>query len=189
MCLLLLMDLGADCTGIISIGITLHFDVIRIVLELRTVCPLTYELRSPALACVIIVYLYIFGGSILECSRGRDHDRSVCVLCLKCLPLPVVVPLLSSVRSHTMNTPQSPLALPAPDAAVDGVASAPAVGTIDLGARTGQSIALDALGPMVVNTDGVRTLTLVRQNNALTTCPFPHVVLDRHFLASQTGRR
>ncbi len=77
MCLLFVMDLGEDWTGIISISITLHFNVTHIVLELRTVCPLTYEHRSPALACVIIVYLYIFGTSILECSRGRDHDRSV----------------------------------------------------------------------------------------------------------------
>lgn len=81
MCLLLLMDLGADWTGIISISITLHFDVTRIVLESRTVCPLTYELRSAALACIITVYMYYFETSILECSRGRDRARPICMWC------------------------------------------------------------------------------------------------------------
>lgn len=57
-----------------------------------------------------------------------------------------------------MNTTQVPLALPAPDAATDADTPDPATSTIDLGAGPGQSIALDALGPMVVNTDGVRTV-------------------------------
>ncbi|KJA22147.1 hypothetical protein HYPSUDRAFT_41289 [Hypholoma sublateritium FD-334 SS-4] len=51
-------------------------------------------------------------------------------------------------------TSPTPLVLPVPNAAADVITPAPATGTIDLGAEPGQSIALDALGPMVVNTDG-----------------------------------